>query len=156
VDAGFGVWIALDADGFAGSLPRAGVGLCALTAHRQAAHVADAAIAFDGLEPLEVHADFAAQISFDDVFAVLNGVNDLRELLFGQIFRPDGRVDVGAGQDFDGVTRADAVNVAQRDIDALIGWDFYTNDACHKMSLIQLFFYSCRQMDDWFVGLLDD
>ncbi len=41
-------------------------------------------------------------------------------------------IDPGCGQDVDRVLRADAVNVAQRDIDALLAGNFYTNDTCHK------------------------
>ncbi len=81
VDAGLGVRVALHADGFARAFARAGVGLRALAAHGQAAHVADAAVALDALQALEVHAEFAAQVAFDDVLAFLDRVNDLGELL---------------------------------------------------------------------------
>ena len=37
----------------------------------------DAAIALDALEAFEVHAEFAAQIAFDDILAFLDGVNNL-------------------------------------------------------------------------------
>src|SRR5438094_844184 len=100
MDTGLGGWAADHADGFAGSFAGAGVGLGALAADGQPAQMADAAIALDALEALEVHADFAAQIAFDDVFAVLNGVDNLRELLLGQILGADGRVNLGLGQDY--------------------------------------------------------
>ena len=86
----FGVRIALHADRLARTFARAGVGLGALAAHRQTAHVADATIALDALQALEVHAEFAAQIAFDHVLAILNRVNDLRQLRFGQILGADG------------------------------------------------------------------
>src|SRR5262249_19322051 len=82
VDAGFGCWVADDADGLPWAFTSAGIGLGTLAADREAAQMADAAIAFDGLKAFEVHADFAAQIAFDNIFAVLNGMNDLRKLLF--------------------------------------------------------------------------
>jgi len=135
MDAGFGVWVALHTDGLAGTFAGAGVGLRALTAHRQAAHVADATIALDALEALEVHADFTAEIAFDHILAVLDGVDDLRELRFAEVLGPDFRVNVGASQDFDRVARADAVNIPQRDINALIRRNFYTNNTCHKLAL---------------------
>ena len=124
--------IALHADGLARSFAGARVGLGALPAHRQAAQVADAAIALDALQALEVHADFAAQVTFDDVFAVLNRVHDLRELLLGQILRPNARVNVRPFENLHGVGRADAVDVAQRNINALVRRNFHTNDTCHK------------------------
>ncbi len=99
MDAGLGVRIALHADRLARAFAGAGVGLGALAAHRQAAQVADAAIALDALQALEVHADLAAQIAFDDILAVLDRVDDLGELLLGQILGADARIDVGLGQD---------------------------------------------------------
>ena len=132
MNAGLGVGIALHADGLARTFARAGVRLGALAAHGQAAHVADAAVAFDALQPLQVHADFAAQIAFDDVFAFLNGMDDLRKLLLGQIFGADGRVNVRALEDLLRVDGADAVDVAQRDVDALVRRNFYSDNTCHK------------------------
>ena len=132
MDAGLGVRIALDADGLAGSFAGTGIGLRALTPHGQSAQMADAAVALDALEALEIHADFAAEISFNDILALLNRVDDLGELLLGQILCTDGGVDVGAFEDFLRVDGANAVDVAQRDINALAGRNFHTNDACHK------------------------
>src|ERR1035437_6535701 len=132
MDTGLGVGIARHTDRLARTLARAGVGLRALAAHWQAAHVADATIALDALQTLEGHAEFAAQIAFNDVFAFRNRVNNLRELRLGQIFRTNGRIYVGAFENLFRVDRADAVNVAEPNINALAGRDFYTNDACHK------------------------
>src|SRR5439155_5429835 len=61
VDACLRIWIALHADGLAGSLSGAGIGLCALAAHRQSTQMTDAAITLDGLEPLQVQANFTAK-----------------------------------------------------------------------------------------------
>jgi len=44
---------------------------------RQAAQVPDAAIRLDALQSLEVHANLSAQITLNDIFAVLNGVDYL-------------------------------------------------------------------------------
>jgi hypothetical protein len=98
VDAGLGVRIALHADGLTRTFACAGVGLCALAAHGQAAQMADATIAFDALQTLEVHAEFAPQITFDNVFAVLNGMNNLRELLLVQVFGANARINFRLGQ----------------------------------------------------------
>src|SRR5664280_2178576 len=110
MNSGFGVWIAGDADSLAGSFARAGVGLRSLAAHRQSAQVAHPAITFNRLQPLEVHADFAAQITLNNILAVLNRMHDLRKLLFGQILRANARIDFSVRQDIDGVAGADAVN----------------------------------------------
>ena len=60
-------------------------------------------------------------------------MNDLRELRLGQILRADGRVNVGAFENLFRVDRANAVNVAERNVNALAGRNFHTNDACHKI-----------------------
>src|SRR5439155_6623727 len=93
VDARPGVGVALHADGLARTFARAGVGLGALAAHGQPAQVSHAAVTLDGLQPLQVQTDFTAEIAFGDIYAVLDCVNDLRQLLFVQILGADGRVN---------------------------------------------------------------
>jgi hypothetical protein len=134
MDAGFRVRIALDTDGLARTFARTRVGRGALTANRQAAQVADAAIALDALQTLEVHTQFAAQVTFDDVFAVLDCMNDLGHLLFRQVLGADLRFDLGFFQDLDRVGRSDAIDVAQSDVDSLVAGDFYSDDSCHMFS----------------------
>src|SRR6516162_8775669 len=94
MDTGFGGGIADNADGFARTFAGAGVGLGALATDRQAAQVAETPVTLDTLKALEVHADLAAEIAFNDVFAILDGVDDLGELLLGQVLGADGRVDL--------------------------------------------------------------
>jgi hypothetical protein len=65
MDTGFRARITLHADGLARTFARARVGLRALATHRQAAQVANAAIAHDALKALQVHADFAAQVALE-------------------------------------------------------------------------------------------
>jgi len=77
VDACFGGGITDDADGLARAFAGSGVGLSALAADGQTPEMPDSAIAFDALEALQVHADFPAEIAFDDVFAILNGMDNL-------------------------------------------------------------------------------
>src|SRR4030095_58021 len=135
VNAGLGVGITLHADSLARPLACAGVGAGALATHGQAAQVADATVTLDGLQTFEVQADFAAQIALDDVFAVLDCVDNLRELLLVQVLRTDGVINPGRGEDDRRVGRADAVDVAERDVDALLAGDFNTDDACHSLTL---------------------
>jgi hypothetical protein len=96
--------------------------------------VANTAIALDALQPLEVHANLAAKIAFDDILAILNGVDNLRELLLGQIFGADGGIYLRLDQDFLGIGGANAVNVAKRDVDALVRWNFHANNTSHIYS----------------------
>ena len=132
MNTGFSCWAADHADGLARALAGAGVGLGSLTADGQSTKVADAAIALDALEPFEIHADFAAQIAFDDILAVLDRVNDLGELRLSQVLGANAGINFRFGEDFDGVCRANAVDVTQRNVDALIGRNFNADDTSHK------------------------
>jgi hypothetical protein len=135
MDTRLGGRVADHADGLSRAFAGAGVGLSSLPADGQAAEVADAAVAFDTLKPFQVHPDLAAKVTFDHVFPILNRVNDLGELLLAQVFRPNGGVNVGLSQNVLRVTGADAVNVTQRNIDALIWGNFYTYDTSHILKL---------------------
>ena len=77
MDAGLGVRISLDADGLAWALPAARVCLGSLSPDGKAPNVAVATIGFDALQPLQVHAQFASQIAFDNILAILDGIDDL-------------------------------------------------------------------------------
>jgi len=136
MDAGLGRWAAHDADGLAWAFAGAGVGLSALAPDGQTTQVADSAIALDTLQTLEVHADFAAEIAFDDIFAVLDGVNNLRELLLGQVLGANGGIDIGLGEDIARVAGPDAVDIAQRDVNALVRGNFDADDTCHKSGVL--------------------
>jgi len=131
MNTSFSVGIALYADGLARALASARIRLGALPANGQTPEVANAAIAFDALQTLQVHADLPAQIAFYHVFAILNRVNDLGELLFIQAFGTNARIDVGLGQNGFCINRADAVDVTQRNVDAFLARYFNSNDACH-------------------------
>src|SRR5437667_8074298 len=91
----------------------------------------DAAVTLDCLQSFEIQSDFASQIAFDDVFAFLNRVGDLRQLLFVQILGADNGVDVGLPQDFLRIHRADPIDVAQGDVDAFFTANIYSEQAWH-------------------------
>src|SRR2546421_10535930 len=120
MDAGLCRWAAHHTNGLARAFSRARVRLRPLAAHWQPAQVADTAITLDRLEALQIHTDLPAEIAFDHILAVLNGMDDLRELLLGQIFGPDARINIRPGQDDFRVARANPVNIPQRNFDALI------------------------------------
>src|SRR5437016_1876190 len=69
----------LAGDRFGGTLAGARVRVRALAANRQTLAVTHAAIAAQIHQPLDVHRHFAAQVAFDDIFAVddLADLNDL-------------------------------------------------------------------------------
>src|SRR5882724_10213779 len=134
MDACLRRWAADNADRLARTFARPGIGLRTLAADRKAAQMADATVAFNALKSLEIHADLAAEIAFDDILAILNRMNDLRELLLGQILGADRGVNAGLFQNDFRIAGADAVNVAQSDVDALVRGNFYSDDAGHKVT----------------------
>jgi hypothetical protein len=75
-------------------------------------------------------------------------MDDLRELLLGQILRANRAVNVRALQNLQGVGRANAVDVAQRDVYALVRRNFNTNDACHKIKSTLPLFVPFIRADD--------
>jgi hypothetical protein len=131
MDTGLGGWAADNTDGLARPFAGAGVGLGALATDRQSTQMADAPVAFDTLQPFKIHADFAAEVTSDDVLAILNGVYDLGELLFRQVLRANARIDIGFGQDDLRVAGPYAVNVTEGNVDPLVGRNLYTNDTSH-------------------------
>src|SRR5437016_10807465 len=109
MNTGLGRWATHHADSFARALASASVSLRALATNRQAAQVPDSAITFDALQALEVHAGFPAQIPFNDVFAILDRMDYLRELLFGKVLGANIWINIGLDQDIAGIGRTDAV-----------------------------------------------
>jgi len=133
VNTSLGIGVALHTDSLARPLAGAGVGRGALAAHRQAALVADTAITLDALKSLEVHAQFAAKVTFNDILAGLDGVNDLGQLIFVKVLGAEGGIDLGLGQDDFGIGRPNAINIAQSDVDSLLARNFNSNNSCHKI-----------------------
>lgn len=113
MNTGLSVGVALHTDGAPRTFARARIGLGALTTHGQAPKVPDATMAFDTLQPLEIKTQFPPQVALDDIFAVQDGMDDLGQLLLGEVFRADGRVHGRLCQDDLGIDRSDSVDVAQ-------------------------------------------
>ena len=121
---GLGILGALDADGLARALAGACIGAGALAANGEAAAMADAAIAIDGLEAFQVCLKLPAQITLDGELAGSDGVDELVELLRGQVLRPGIGVDVGLIEDLFGGAGTDPVDVRKGGFDSLIPGDF--------------------------------
>jgi hypothetical protein len=94
--------------------------------------VADATVAVDCLEALEIGLEVAAEISFDQNLAGIDGLNDLIELFRRKIFGADIWVDAGNFQNFFGVFGPDAVNVGQGGFDAFVTGNIYSEKAWHN------------------------
>ena len=102
-----------------GTLARAGVGLGVLAAHRQAAPVAQAAVAADLHQPLDVLAALAAQVTLDLELRV-DVVAELRDLFVGEILDLRVRVEAELGGNLARRRLADPVDVRQPDLEPLL------------------------------------
>jgi len=91
----------------------------ALAADGQALAVAQAAIAAEVHQALDVEAHFAAQVAFDLV-TLLQRLADAVDLVFGEVLGPLGAVQLGGRADLLRGGLADAVEVLERDLDLLL------------------------------------
>src|SRR3954468_3505665 len=114
------------------ALAGAGVGVGALTADRQALAVAQAAIAGQIHQPLDVHRRLAAEVTLHRMVGV-DRLAQMEHLLVGEILDPPLGRDAELGGDLLRLGAADAVDVSQRDFDALVGRDIDARDTCHGM-----------------------
>src|SRR3981081_2733983 len=80
----FAKLLLLAGDRLGRALARARIGMGALTAHRQSAAMAQAAVAAEIHQTLDVHAGLATQIAFDHVVAVDHFTN-LQNFLIAQL-----------------------------------------------------------------------
>ena len=94
--------------------------------------MADAAVAADFHQALDIQGDFAAQIAFHlqvmfDIFA------QLAHIVFTQVLDPGVGIHFGHFKDLLAHGRADAVNVSQANLDALLSGQVNTRNTCHVL-----------------------
>src|SRR6202035_2353879 len=119
------------------TLARARVGMGTLAAHRQSAAMTQAAIAAEIHQTLDVHAGLATQVAFDHVVAVDHFTN-LQHFLIAQLRDAaiSGYLDLL--HDLGRVPLADAMDVLERDQNALVGRNIHAGDTGHGL-------LSCRR-----------
>src|SRR5690242_3005145 len=115
------------------TLAGARIGMRALTADRQRAAMAQAAIGAKVHQPLDVHRHLAAEIAFDLVVAV-DRLTDRQHLGVRQLVDATLHRNADLLHDLLGEGRADAMDVLQRDHDALVGWDVDASNTGHAVS----------------------
>ena len=98
--------------------------------------MANATIAVDRLQALEVTLNLSAKIALDDNPLTGNCGNDTSDLLGRKLLGADVRIDIGLFEDALGSLRADAVNVNERGFDALVAGDFYAEESWHGIGLL--------------------
>lgn len=88
--------------------------------------MADATVAVDSLEALEVALNLAAQVAFDRNFIRVDSVDDGVELFRREVFGAHIGVNVGLFENLLGIAGAHPVNVGQGGFDAFVAGDIYS------------------------------
>src|SRR5699024_3893034 len=120
-------------DGTLGTLAGTGVGLGPLAANGQPLAVADAAVAADLGQALDVHRHVAAQVALHGVL-VANDLTQLGLVLLGQVLHAGVRVDSGLGQDLVGAGAPNAVDISEADLNSLLSRQVNTGNTSHSYS----------------------
>jgi hypothetical protein len=97
--------------------------------------VAQASIAADIDQALDVHGHFPAKVPFYMVLPV-DGLPQAGDFVFRQIPNPCIRVDVGFGQDLIGPAPSNAVNISQGDFYSLVPRQVHPCYSCQVLSLL--------------------
>src|SRR6476661_8847406 len=135
----------LAGNGALGTLAGARVGLGALTADRKAHAVAATLVAADLDLAADVRLDLTSEVTLD-LEVGFDLVAKLDQLLVTERVDPSVRVDTGGSEQLLGAGTADAVDVGESDLDALVAREVNTNEACHVAvpCLSRIGFGSCR------------
>src|SRR6266704_3521399 len=120
----------LAGDGLARTLASARVGVRPLAPHREVAAVPHPPVAADVDQPLDVHLDVLAQVSFD-LALFLDDVADPAHLVLRQVLDLDALAHPRLAEDAIAARPADPEAVGQRDLDPLVLRQVHTVDACH-------------------------
>src|SRR4051794_18550036 len=114
------------------ALAGASVGLGALSADRQALAVTAALVGADLDLATDVGLDLATEVTLD-LEVGLDLVAELDQLGVPELVDPKVRVDAGGGEELLGAGSADAEDVGEGDLDALVAREVHTNEACHVL-----------------------
>src|SRR5512139_788675 len=120
----------LAGDGALGALAGTRVGLGALAADREALTVPAPLVAADLDLATDVGLDLTTEVTLD-LEVGFDLVTELDQLLVAQLVDPHVGVDPGRCQELLGAGTADAVDVGECDLDALVAREVHTNEACH-------------------------
>lgn len=130
-----GVGISLDTDGLPRPLARTCIGLCPLPTNGQSTLMAISPVALDRLQPLQIDANFASKVTLHDISAILNRGDNLGNLLFRKFLRPNIGGDPSRLKNREGINRADAIEVSERNGHFLVWGDVNPENSWHKFTL---------------------
>src|SRR6202045_1462740 len=114
------------------ALARAGVGMGALTTHRQPAAMAQAAIAAEVHQTLDVHADFATKIALDQIVAV-DHFADLEHFLVAQLTDATVNGNLDLLHDVGSMFLTNGIYILDWDPRALVGLDIHTGNTGREL-----------------------
>src|SRR5258708_30208340 len=123
----FALLLLLAGDRLGRTLARARVGMGTLTAHRQSAAMTQAAIAAEIHQTLDVHAGLATQVAFDQIVAVDHFTN-LQHFLIAQLIDAAIFANLDLLHDLGRILLADAMDVLERDQDALVSRNIHAGN----------------------------
>lgn len=106
-------------DRLAGSLAGAGIVLGVLSADRKSSSVANASVAADLGEHLDVHRNITAKITFDHVVCC-DLISELLDLVVCQISAAGVRIDSCSRENLVGRGAADAIDGSEADLYSLV------------------------------------
>ena len=95
--------------------------------------MAQTAVALHVLQTLDIHANLGAQFTFDKVISI-NLFTDCHHLIIAELIYTRHFVNAQSGRNFFRLGIADAVNVSQSDVYALVSWDVYPSNTSHTWS----------------------
>src|SRR5690625_277276 len=124
----------LAGDGTTRTLASTRVGLTRLAAYWETPAVAQSTVRADIHEPLDVQLYLTAQVTFDLVLGFDNAANAYY-FIFGQVFDPGIRINIGLLEDHAGAGGANTVDVRQRSLHALISGKINPCDSSHTSTL---------------------
>src|SRR5450755_2287868 len=106
----------------------------ALAAHRQSATMTQATVAAEIHQTLDVHAGLATQVALDHIVAV-DHFTDLQDFLIAQLIDAAINGNLDLVHNLGRVLLADAMDVLERDQDALVGRDIHAGNTGHGLLL---------------------
>ncbi len=117
-------------------LTGAGVGVSALTANRQATTVAQATVATQIHQTLDVHCHFAAEVAFHAVIGVDNFAQ-LLHFIIAELVHALRFCNARGLADFGSPGRANSINILKPDHNPLGGRDIHAGNTCHAFSPVR-------------------
>ena len=84
----------------------------------------NATVAINRLQTLQIALDFATQIALDLDLVIRDRMNDLVQLLRGEILRTQIWIDIGLLENASGCGKTDSIDVGQGRFDALVCRNF--------------------------------